>query len=312
MGGRTVAVFTAQFDVTADAVIIELNRRGVPVFRCDPADYPNSISLATRFGSRWSGELRTKTHTLNLSDVACAWWRRPGRITFDPGISESKWLEREANAGFRGILSTLPWLNHPENIRTAEHKPLQLTNAAQAGLQVPPTLVTNDPAEARDFANLNGQLIYKPLTSGILSDGTIIYASRVDAETIDDSVRLTTHMFQSWVPKAYELRITVIDGKMFVARIDANSEAGRQDWRADYQNLSYRAFEIPDDIADKIRRFMQLMNLRFAAIDMIVTPESDHVFLEANPNGQWSWIEDETGLPIASAIADALEGEARD
>lgn len=56
---------------------------------------------------------------------------------------------------------------------------------------------------------------------------------------------------------------------------------------------------------------MQLMCLRFAAIDMIVTPEGDHVFLEANPNGQWAWIEDETGLPIAAAMADALEGRSR-
>jgi len=35
----------------------------------------------------------------------------------------------------------------------------------------------------------------------------------------------------------------------------------------------------------------------------------DWVFLEINPNGQWAWIENETGLPIASAIADALTGQ---
>ncbi|MGH3885301.1 MAG: hypothetical protein ACRDSZ_01825, partial [Pseudonocardiaceae bacterium] len=33
--------------------------------------------------------------------------------------------------------------------------------------------------------------------------------------------------------------------------------------------------------------------------------------LELNPNGQWAWIEDETGLPISSALADALEGRCR-
>lgn len=309
MGGRTVAVFTEQFDVTADAVIVELNQRGVPVFRCDPADYPADVSLAARFGSGWTGQLRTRTHTLALSDVACAWWRRPGRITFTPGCTESKWLEREANAGLRGVLSTLSWLNHPKDICAAEHKPVQLMTAGKVGLRVPPTLITNDPCEAREFAKLNDPLIYKPLTSGILSDGRVIYASPVDSETIDESVRATTHVFQAWVPKAYELRITVVDGEMFVARIDANSDSGRRDWRSDYENLSYRAFGIPGDVADKIRRFMQIMRLRFAAVDMVVAPEGEHVFLEANPNGQWSWIEDETGLPIAAAIADTLEGK---
>ena len=30
--------------------------------------------------------------------------------------------------------------------------------------------------------------------------------------------------------------------------------------------------------------------------------------LELNPNGQWAWIQEKTGLPIAVAIADALQG----
>jgi hypothetical protein len=30
------------------------------------------------------------------------------------------------------------------------------------------------------------------------------------------------------------------------------------------------------------------------------------VFLEINPNGQWRWIEDESGLPISDALCDAL------
>src|SRR6266851_4864116 len=42
------------------------------------------------------------------------------------------------------------------------------------------------------------------------------------------------------------------------------------------------------------------------ALDFLVTPEGKWVFLEINPNGQWAWIEEETGLPIAAAIADAL------
>lgn len=28
--------------------------------------------------------------------------------------------------------------------------------------------------------------------------------------------------------------------------------------------------------------------------------------LEINPNGQWAWIENQTGLPIASSIVDEL------
>jgi hypothetical protein len=42
--------------------------------------------------------------------------------------------------------------------------------------------------------------------------------------------------------------------------------------------------------------------------DFAVTPDGDWVFLELNPNGQWGWIEDHTGLAITSAMADLLTG----
>lgn len=51
---------------------------------------------------------------------------------------------------------------------------------------------------------------------------------------------------------------------------------------------------------------MSTPGLRFGALDFLLTPEVAWVFLEVNPNGQWAFIEQATGLPIAAAIADAL------
>jgi glutathione synthase/RimK-type ligase-like ATP-grasp enzyme len=53
---------------------------------------------------------------------------------------------------------------------------------------------------------------------------------------------------------------------------------------------------------------MASLGLRFGAFDFLATA-GGWVFLEVNSNGQWAWIEDQTGLPIASAIADALTRE---
>jgi glutathione synthase/RimK-type ligase-like ATP-grasp enzyme len=49
--------------------------------------------------------------------------------------------------------------------------------------------------------------------------------------------------------------------------------------------------------------FMQRMGLNFGCFDFIVTPDNRYVFLECNPNGQWLWIEQETGMKISEAIA---------
>ena len=50
------------------------------------------------------------------------------------------------------------------------------------------------------------------------------------------------------------------------------------------------------------------LGLTFGAIDLIRTPEGEYVFLEVNPNGQWAWIENYTGLQIGEAIARQLAG----
>jgi hypothetical protein len=39
---------------------------------------------------------------------------------------------------------------------------------------------------------------------------------------------------------------------------------------------------------------------------MVLTPDGRYVFLELNPNGQWAWIERETGMPLCEALVDLL------
>lgn len=119
------------------------------------------------------------------------------------------------------------------------------------------------------------------------------------------------HILQELVPKQHEVRLTVVDGHFFAARIDAASEAARIDWRSDYYSISYSAMETPAGIRSPVRALLQSLGLRFGALDLIVDPDGQWWFLECNPNGQWAWIEEETGLPIAAAIADALEGRCR-
>ena len=61
-----------------------------------------------------------------------------------------------------------------------------------------------------------------------------------------------------------------------------------------------------ENIARKCREYLAHLGLNFGCFDFIVTPSGDYVFLECNPNGQWLWVEDATGLKISEAIADFL------
>ena len=51
---------------------------------------------------------------------------------------------------------------------------------------------------------------------------------------------------------------------------------------------------------------MRGLSLTYGALDFIVTPDGEHVFLEINPSGQWGWIEEATGLAITNTIVDLL------
>lgn len=315
-GGGAVLVLTHPFDPTADGVVEELNARQVEVFRCDPGQFPSALNLTSRLGAEPRGTLRLGDRTLDLGRVRCAYYRRPTRFAFDPEMSpaEQAWALGEARMGFGGVVSLLPrWLNHPFAIAGAEYKPVQLAAAHAAGLTVPATLVTNEPREARAFAREYGPVVVKSFTSAPLSDGTstaMTFTTAVDPDTIDVSVSRTAHLFQALVPKEYEVRVTVVDGVPYAARIDAHSAAARLDWRSDYDHVSYAPVDTPDTITDGIAALMKHLDLRFGALDFVVTPAGEWVFLEVNPNGQWAWIEDACGLPITAALADALVRDA--
>ncbi|MEV7774430.1 ATP-grasp ribosomal peptide maturase [Kitasatospora sp. NPDC086791] len=313
-----VLVVTGSFDPTADLVIEELTRRAVPVFRADTAWFPSRLTLAASLdGAGWTGTLTTDRRTLDLSSVRSVYYRRPTAPEFPNDMPEEARAvaAAEARRGFGGLLSALPcpWLPPPGRAADAEYKPLQLRVAAESGLSVPRTLITNDPAAARSFADkLGGPVIYKPFTPirGTI-DGTsmAVYANLLQPDDLPHpDIATTAHLFQESVPKAHEVRLTVVGSKMFAAEIHAGSEASRIDWRSDYDSLTYKSCAVPVDVAAGVRRMLDQLGLPFGAFDFIVTPSDEWRFLEVNPNGQWGFVEQATGLPITAAICDHLEG----
>ncbi|MGH3822868.1 MAG: ATP-grasp ribosomal peptide maturase [Pseudonocardiaceae bacterium] len=315
----SVLILTHPFDPTADKVVDELNRRGVPLFRCDAADFPEKLlASAELLVDHWSGQLQTARRRLELDDIVGIYYRRPTAFEFHPDLSddERRWAAIQARMGFGGLLASFDqWLNHPHNIGYAEYKPVQLRQAVACGLPVPRTLVTNDPEAAQKFVTSVGQAVCKPFGGAGVSgeDGfRHVFTAKVTADLCaDPNISRTMHIVQEWVPKQYEIRLTVVDNNFFAARIDAASETAHVDWRSDYHSISYSVTDTPKAVRSRVSALLDSMGLRFGALDFIVDPHDQWWFLECNPNGQWAWIEEETGLPISGALADALEGRCR-
>ena len=309
---RPVMVVTRDDDMTADLVVSELNIRGVPVVRLDTAGFPGEIAVSAEVGNgqRISGHLATPTRSADLSRVRSLYFRRPSPYVF-PGLDrqDARFAALQARYGLGGILNSLPdclYVNHPNRIADAEYKPAQLSAAVLIGFKVPATLITNEPARARQFVNSNKQAVFKtlrPTEYDLHGKPATIWTEQITAADLDSTISGTMHLFQEMVLKEWDLRVTVVGNRVFPVRIDSPLT----DWRSDYGQAIYSVTEITDGLAGQVRRYVRYFQLSSGCFDFAIEPDGQAVFLECNPNGQWAWLEAETGLPIAGAFADLLE-----
>ncbi|MEK8171386.1 hypothetical protein NKH77_23830 [Streptomyces sp. M19] len=129
----------------------------------------------------------------------------------------------------------------------ADFKPAQLQRFADLGLQIPPTLVTNDVEAARKFATSHERIIYKTFR-GLPRDEQgntgAIWAQRVNAESFDESLAVTAHLFQAEIPKTGDVRVTVVGRRVFAQQIATPD--GALDWRrSDWDELIHAPSPFP-------------------------------------------------------------------
>jgi ATP-grasp ribosomal peptide maturase len=309
---RPVMVITQADDMTADLVIAELYSHGVPVVRFDSADFPHALMMSADIGDGrgLSGQLITPTRTANLSAVRAVYYRRPSGFAF-PGLTsqDARFATLQARYGLGGVLASLPnclYVNHPHAIADAEFKPAQLSTAVELGFDVPRTLVTNDPVKARAFIDDFMPVVYKPLRSAeyeISQTRVTLWTDEVSTDELDDRVAGTMHLFQKVVQKKYDLRVTVAGDTIFPVRI----LSPLLDWRRDYRQIEYSVTHISDKLADCMHRYLDRFRLTSGCFDFAIDTSDRPVFLECNPNGQWAWLQEPTGLPIAATFANLLE-----
>ena len=196
----------------------------------------------------------------------------------------------------------------------AEDKPRQLAAARRMGLSIPDTLVTNSFGAAQAFL-AEGPMVAKPLRHALIDDGevgSVIFTSRVAELGAGDAeaVRRAPLILQREILKRSDVRVVVIDDAIFATRILSQAHDETQvDWRKGVRlDLAHEAMDLPTDLALACIAVTRDLGLRFAAIDLVEDEDGRFWFLEANPNGQWAWIEQRTGAPVTTAIVDALAG----
>jgi Glutathione synthase/Ribosomal protein S6 modification enzyme (glutaminyl transferase) len=317
----TVLLLTHSADFyTIELVTEALSRRGARTFRLDTDRFPTGVKLSARTGNDRAVHLITDACAqVSSAEIRAVWLRKLWTPQMDADLDERyrEMCIRESVAALEGFLDALHdarWVNEIQREREAENKQRQLRLAAQAGLRIPRTLVTNDPAAARQFFDeTEGQMIAKllrPLTVSMNADSLFVYTSRVSEEDLANAemLRHSPMVFQELIPKAFELRVAWVAGEAFTGVLDASGTSrGQTDWRrAAPEECRWLKGKLPVEVLSGLHVLMSELGLVFGAIDLICTPEGEYVFLEVNPSGEWGMLERDLGLPIADAIARAL------
>lgn len=316
-------ILTNSQDATASFLISVLEKSGIPLLRLDTDSLLRRVSFSYRLGKP---TIRIDGRWYGTTDVSHVWYRRPEQLKDDRFDSspEGKYARSEWTEFIECFFAHVPeekWMNHPTRNASASRKLEQLTTAASLGLSVPDTLVTQDPDELRTFFYKHGgQLIVKPVSSGYiertgLEQDSLIYTNRVlhrHLENLDDLAHCPA-LFQQFVQKRSDIRITVVDSDIHAVELLAMDRSGEQRCdirRNNMSDVSYRRIVLPDNIKDSIHKLMAHYKLRFAAINMAIASSGEWIFFEINPNGQWAWLDMTGGLDIASSFVNVFS-EAR-
>jgi len=298
-------------------------RKGGHTIRFDTDRYPTDVRLTAYYAS--GDERLTLTNEegeFDLREVTAVWHRR---ISFGAQLPATldKQLRHaslgETSAAAHGMLASLKAfrMDHLHHIRHAENKQLQLQVARELGLEIPRTLTTNDPGTVRAFAeSCENGIVTKMLSSfAIYEEGKelVVFTNPVKPEDLEDlsGLNLCPATFQESLAKSLEIRATVVGQRVMCAAVDSQVSArATHDWRRDGLRMiqNWQPYQLPLGVEEKILRLMDYFTLNYGAIDIILTPDGKHVFLELNPCGEFFWLERSPGLPISDAIADVLLG----
>lgn len=305
------------------AVRRALEARGERVYRFDSDLFPTQLQLS--LDEAGGGRLSGPDGVLELSEVSAVWYRRNATGAGIPKDLDEQLRKPSVEESRRlvfGMMTALEvfQLDALEVVRRAEHKPLQLKLARALGMEVPRTLMTNEPEAVRAFAaSCPGGVVTKMMASFAVYDEQgreqVVFTTPLEARELEDleGLDLCPMTFQERLAKAVELRVTVVGEKVMAAAIDSQTlPKAREDWRREGAALidAWKAYTLPAPLEAQVLRLMDALGLNYGAFDFIVTPEGRHVFLEVNPAGEFMWLMRNPGLPVDEALADVLSGRA--
>jgi len=250
--------------------------------------------------------------TIASQDVSAVWFRRPGIVSVDPAMTDEldrSFAENEWNHALDSFFTTTFQRQvSPLLKQRAATKPLQLSLASRVGLRVPQTLITSCAEEALAFvAEHRGAVVHKAMSAPRHAFiDTRAWDSEATLHAADLSMCPT--ILQERIVGPADVRATMIGSQIFSACIHTSQGRAEIDSRLD-PDAPFTAYQLPASVEAGLLSLMNELGLVFGTIDLKIAASGEHVFLEINPQGQFLYVEIQTGLPISDALVEYLAAD---
>ena len=183
--------------------------------------------------------------------------------------------------------------------------------ADRFNLIIPQFLVTNFKDELLNFFDEYKKIINKPLGNDIYHvENNKLYSTKIKILSKMDIQKLPAKFFPSlflqYVDKKYEVRSFFLLGKFYSMAIMSQSNSKTKiDFRNYDRNFPnrYAPYELPNDIRIKLKRVINHFKLKTCSIDLLINKKGEYVFLEINPVGQFTFLNNPCNYYLEKKIA---------
>lgn len=310
-----------------NTVTEKLATYGATAIRFNVDDYPLHCSLSTCFeNNEWKLYLDKDGERTNLHDIEALWYRRSHNLAKGlETVLEQEYLgstHGEIRTTLFGMLESLNCfqIGKYSVYRRLDSKEEQLKIAHQLGMKIPDTCITNNPAEAKRFvlAHPHGVITKMQSSFAIYREGieSVVFTNSIGPDDFEniDSLQYCPMQFQEKIEKKVELRVTIVGDEVFTFAIDSQKlDNAKIDWRKEGVELlqDWIPYQLPAEIESQLLRLMDVYQINYGAIDIIVTPEDNYYFLEINSAGEFFWLDRLIDGQISEQLAKVLTGNAK-
>ena len=190
-----------------------------------------------------------------------------------------------------------------------------MLEAKNQGLKTPHTLITGSKTKLKSFFDLykskNGIISKRILDSYYYEDEQYSYNFNLTFSITPEIIKevpneFAISIFQERIIADFEIRAIYIDGNVFSACVynfDNNVDYRTKLWNMN--DIRITPFNLPYDIENKIIKVFKKFDMNFGSADLMYS-NGEYYFLEINPTGQISFINNACNYYIENVMAEKL------